>query len=485
MTEQLKLEVKVDFEDNIVAKIVGHEVKHGRLYMTCRWQGFTAEMDTMQEATELFNSSCPKRITEYYRNKKTKKDKHLHEFMNEYFPSLAYEEEVEKQRNTAGAVAKGKKKRQRVCGKTLDQASAEVLNSKNRKEPKQSKAKKPKWLAKAEQEAERRADTEGRLTTDKAVRDARARKRKELVEASAIASKMTPPDTVPEPKKHQVEKKPKNTEAKKQRAASKSAVLESVLQKELLDASKRKSTPKEKTRRMYTLNTLVYQSKQKGAGMGLFMLEKAKKGYRVAVYAGELITQKEANERDSEYILYVKENTLLDENDVLSRKGRHICHAGPGTTSNARISGLRRVVIDPISRKPCVSILARKTIMQGEEILISYNKSWKWDWEGREQAKPQMANKPVWALSSGRGRLRGRGRGRGGRGRGRGFHRPRRRSRYAISRDMIQTIVEAAGALGHQVKTNLARLWNSGMHYVQKQNMDKLYEKVNAVYELL
>ena len=50
---------------------------------------------------------------------------------------------------------------------------------------------------------------------------------------------------------------------------------------------------------------------------------------------------------------------------------------------------------------------------------------------------------------------------------------------------MIQTIVEAAGALGHQVKTNLARLWNSGMHYVQKQNMDKLYEKVNAVYELL
>ena len=60
MTYQLKLEVKVDFEDNIVAKIVGHEVKHGTLNMTCRWQGFTAEMDTMQEAREVFNS-CPKR----------------------------------------------------------------------------------------------------------------------------------------------------------------------------------------------------------------------------------------------------------------------------------------------------------------------------------------------------------------------------------------------------------------------------------------
>ena len=72
MTEQLNLEVKADFEDNIVTKIMGHEVNHGTLYMTCRCQGFTAEMDTMQEATELFNS-CPRRITEYYRSKKPKK----------------------------------------------------------------------------------------------------------------------------------------------------------------------------------------------------------------------------------------------------------------------------------------------------------------------------------------------------------------------------------------------------------------------------
>ena len=124
LTEQIKLDVEKDFEDNVVAKIVGHEVKHGTLYMACRWQGFTAEMDTMQEATELFNS-CPKRITEYYKSKKTVRDEHLRQFMDEYFPSLAHEEQVERQKDTAGAVAKGKKKKQRVCGKTLDEALAE------------------------------------------------------------------------------------------------------------------------------------------------------------------------------------------------------------------------------------------------------------------------------------------------------------------------------------------------------------------------
>ena len=124
--------------------------------------------------------------------------------------------------------------------------------------------------------------------------------------------------------------------------------LESVLQKELRNADKWKSTPREKARRMYALNTIVYKSNQKNAGMGLFMLEEAKKGDRMAVYAGELITQKEAAERDSEYILYIKEDTLLDAKNVLSWKGRYICHAGPGTTSNARISAIRRVVTGPV-----------------------------------------------------------------------------------------------------------------------------------------
>ena len=172
------------------------------------------------------------------------------------------------------------------------------------------------------------------------------------------------------------------------------AVLESVLQKELRNASKWKSTPKQRAQRMYTLNTIVYKSNQENAGMGLFMLERTEKGDRVAVYAGELITQKEVDESDSEYILYIKNDTLLDAKNVLSRKGRYICHAGPGTTSNARIiSAIRRVVTDPISRKPCVSILATRTIKPGEEVLISYNKSWKWDWKAREVLEKRQSHK--------------------------------------------------------------------------------------------
>ena len=45
--------------------------------------------------------------------------------------------------------------------------------------------------------------------------------------------------------------------------------------------------------------------------------------------------------------------------------------------------------------------------------------------------------------------------------------------------------METAGNLGHRAKSNLARLWNSGLHYVGTQNLGKLREKVNAVYELL
>ena len=153
----------------------------------------------------MFNS-CPKRITEYYRSSKTKKDKHLQAFMNEYFPSLAHEEEVEKQKDTAGAVAKGKKKRQRVCGKTLEEASAtaKAPSCKKRKEPKPTKEKKPKWLAKAEQEAERRADTNERISAGKAARDARVRRREKPVQEANKG----PPVTVTKPKTQTVQKEP-------------------------------------------------------------------------------------------------------------------------------------------------------------------------------------------------------------------------------------------------------------------------------------
>ena len=84
------------------------------------------------------------------------------------------------------------------------------------------------------------------------------------------------------------------------------------------------------------LNTEVKDSKQEGAEKGLFMLEKAKIGDRVAVYAGEQITEEEARARDSQYILRVKEGVYLDAEKKMRRKGRFINHAGPGTAKNKR-----------------------------------------------------------------------------------------------------------------------------------------------------
>ena len=78
-------------------------------------------MDTAQEAKELFKS-CSARIAEYYKAEKTKKDKALNDFMQEYFPSLEHETEVEQRRKQPGDVASGKRKRQRVQGRTIAQA---------------------------------------------------------------------------------------------------------------------------------------------------------------------------------------------------------------------------------------------------------------------------------------------------------------------------------------------------------------------------
>lgn len=126
MTEQLQLEVKREHPDNVVAKIVGHEMKHGTLYMMCRWKGFITEMDTTQEAKKLFKS-CPTRITEYNAADRTEKDKALkNDFIQECFPSLEHGTEIEKRRKKPGEVAKGKRKRQRVQGRTITQVTEEA-----------------------------------------------------------------------------------------------------------------------------------------------------------------------------------------------------------------------------------------------------------------------------------------------------------------------------------------------------------------------
>ena len=129
MTEQLKNDVQRDFPDNIVGKIVGHEMHEGKLFMMCRWQGFTAELDSAKEATEL-SISCPEVIRTYYKEllqkdqASTESDTDLTTFMNAHFPSLTQEDEVETKRNTPGAIATGRRKRNRRQGRTMAQIRA-------------------------------------------------------------------------------------------------------------------------------------------------------------------------------------------------------------------------------------------------------------------------------------------------------------------------------------------------------------------------
>ena len=298
MTEQLRLEVNREHPDNIVSKIVGHEMKHGTLYMKVRWKGFTAEMDTAQEATELFES-CPHEITEYYASVKAKKNDELHKFMQEYFPSLAHEQEVERRKKTAGDIAPGKKKRQRVKGRTIDQAMQESATASAQQKQQAKKQKK-----KAAQQAQQPTEAAMREAANSA-RDKRAAKRNEQKSESsaepeenteeAHASAAEPEAEAATPISEATAEQPK----KRKRGRPKKTETESW--------AKWKSTYKQKAQPMYALNTEVRDSKQKGAGKGLFMLEKAKVGDRVAVYAGEQITEEEAKARDSQYILRVKE----------------------------------------------------------------------------------------------------------------------------------------------------------------------------------
>ena len=118
VTEQLRLAIEHDHPDNIVAKIVGHQEVDGVLWMMCRWRGFTAELDSLQEATVLCED-CPDRVKEYYKD--VAHDTALDNFMHTAFPSLEHEEAIERQRRQAGAVATGRRSVPRQRGRTLQQ----------------------------------------------------------------------------------------------------------------------------------------------------------------------------------------------------------------------------------------------------------------------------------------------------------------------------------------------------------------------------
>jgi len=497
MTEQLRLEAERDHPDNIVAKIVGHEEANGALYMTCRWKGFTAEMDSAQEAKELFES-CPDKITEYYKEARKKGDSTLDKFMEEHFPSLDYEEKVKRQRDT-GEVATGKKARQRVQGRTLKQATKEQEKERMRKKARlasEAATRERNKETAMEEAAASAAHAEAAREEERARRNERAAQREARKGIQAAQPVVVRAAADKDKKETGLEG---GTEMEAVSATAAAEGMQEARREEVSSENNEwTSTPEQRKQPAYALNTVVKESSIPGAGLGLYMREKATQGDRIAIYAGDVLSAKEAGRSNSQYIVQVTKDKFLDANEVTQRKGRYINHSGPGTTSNAKISASRRLFTDPKTGKPYVSVFATKTIKPGEEILMHYGKGWKWPWQTK--AAPQMMNKRANSsqrdgyeyrerrhrnnggrgMRAGRGRgIRGRGRGRGGRG-----YRHRRQSRCDINANTIHNLVAQAATLGNRARSALARLWNSGILYARGNKTAKLKEKVEAIYEL-
>ena len=166
------------------------------------------------------------------------------------------------------------------------------------------------------------------------------------------------------------------------------------------------STKRQRRQPGYALKTEVRQSTIPGAGDGLFMLETAKKGDRVAVYFGDRLTAEQAKNRDSDYIVKVNKNLYLDARDVLeSNKGRYVNHGGPGYTNNARLGSGRTPATCRRTGRPWISIIAQKTIKPGDEIFMPYGKGWIWPWQNRAKCKRMQHMQVQAQIIPGKGEL--------------------------------------------------------------------------------
>ena len=129
--------------------------------------------------------------------------------------------------------------------------------------------------------------------------------------------------------------------------------------------------------RGWTLHTCVKRSSIPGAGNGLWMCEKAKKGDRIARYYGELIGPEEAMLRKragAQYILRVNANQYLDGETFKNQQGCYANDGGPGTGRNHVKLAQGTPNRCPITGVHWVSITTKRTIGDGEKVFVSYGK---------------------------------------------------------------------------------------------------------------
>ena len=130
------------------------------------------------------------------------------------------------------------------------------------------------------------------------------------------------------------------------------------------------------------LRTEVRQSTIPNAGLGLFLMENAKEGDRVAIFSGDVLTAQQSSKSSSAYRLQINKNTILDARNKNHAVGRYM-NDGPRANrpANVRYSAARCPSTCKQTGRKYVSVFAKHNIkvgINGTELLLCYGRSYKW-----------------------------------------------------------------------------------------------------------
>ena len=131
---------------------------------------------------------------------------------------------------------------------------------------------------------------------------------------------------------------------------------------------------------MRPMRVKVAPSQIEGAGLGLYLMQNARMGKRIARYSGKAMTLDEKTESDnragrhSQYCVKIHNNLYLDAADSRHFEGRFINDASraKGFKVNARFAAGYTVNECSTTGFKWVSIFATRRIRAGEEIFLDY-----------------------------------------------------------------------------------------------------------------
>ena len=95
LTEQIRTDLARDHPDNIVSKLVDHDLSNGETWFRCRWKGFSKAVDSWQTG-EVLHQDCPDVIRKYVARLRARNK--CDDVLEQYFQATFPAEEVTKVR---------------------------------------------------------------------------------------------------------------------------------------------------------------------------------------------------------------------------------------------------------------------------------------------------------------------------------------------------------------------------------------------------